>query len=152
MNERYTVQELGPMRLLLLAVLLSILAPVLGLSSTFESRWDQTYDRIWPGGEYWPNPMEDWQIRDGRLECTSAGGNRNVHVLTRWLEDRPEAFSMSVRLGLNKKGATGSAGFRIGIHDEINDYRGNLLWGQGVDAGVTVDGNLIIDGLSLIHI
>jgi len=145
MNERHIVYNA---KTLLFAMVLAITLVAVGGASTFESRWERTYDRIWPGEEYWPNPMEDWQVRAGRLECTSAGGNRNVHVLTRWLTDRRGAFAMSVRLGLSAKGKTGSAGFRIGIHDEINDYRGNLLWGQGVDAGVRLDGTLFVDRIT----
>lgn len=122
-----------------------------GMSSgaTFESRWDQTFDRIWPGPEFWPNPMEDWRIRDGRLECTHKGGNRNVHVLTRSLGQRLAGFSLSVRLGLVERDENGSAGFRLGIHDQFNDYRGNVLWGQGLDAGVTVDGKLKLGGKTM---
>ena len=28
-------------------------------------RWGQTHDRVWLGGEFWSNPMEDWRIQDG---------------------------------------------------------------------------------------
>ncbi|MEJ2705346.1 MAG: alkaline phosphatase D family protein, partial [Sedimentisphaerales bacterium] len=114
--------------------------------STFRSQWDQTFDRVWLGQQYWANPMEDWRISGGRLECTSAGGNRNVHVLTRQLSSSPDGFRMSVRLGLSQRGQTGSAGFRIGIHDDIHDYRGNVLWGKGIDAGLSIDSRLTLAG------
>jgi alkaline phosphatase D len=110
--------------------------------SIFESQWNQTFDRVWLGPQYWANPMEDWRVNGGKLECISAGGNRNVHVLTRQLGTARKGFRMSVRLGLCEKGKTGSAGFRIGIHDDINDYRGNVLWGKGIDAGLTIEGQL----------
>ncbi len=118
-------------------------------SSVFESRWDQSFDRVWLGPEYWANPMEDWRISGGRLECTSPGGDRNVHILTRQLGMAQAAFRMSVRLGVREKGQMGSAGFRIGIHDDINDYRGNVLWGKGIDAGLMIDGQLILTGKTL---
>jgi hypothetical protein len=38
--------------------------------------WARTHDRVWLGGDYWANPMEDWQIADGGAECHSLGGNR----------------------------------------------------------------------------
>jgi len=118
-------------------------------ASTFESQWNQTFDRVWLGPEYWANPMEDWCISNGRLECTSTGGNRDVHVLTRQLGTAREGFRMSLRLGLCEKDRMGSAGFRIGIHDDINDYRGNLLWGKGIDAGLTIEGQLKMAGKTM---
>ncbi len=127
---------------------ITIVCCLAGSSSgaTFQSQWDQTFDRVWPGPEYWSNPMEDWCIRDGWLECKHKGGNRNVHVLTHGLGQRTAGFSLSVRLGLAERGQNGSAGFRIGVHDQYNDYRGNVLWGTGIDAGVTIDGKLKLGG------
>ena len=49
---------------------------------TFQSEFTSTPDRIWPGGAYWTNPMEDWQINDGRLESLKPGANRNIQLLT----------------------------------------------------------------------
>lgn len=100
-------------------------------------------DRIWLGAEFWANPMEDWAIRDGRLECGNAGGDRNVHLLTHQLSDRPEPFSIAVRTGVVEQGERGGTGFRIGKHDLVNDYRGNCLWGAGIDAGIA-NGRLVL--------
>ena len=38
--------------------------------NAFQSDWKNQNDRIWIGPEYWANPMEDWQLKEGRLECT----------------------------------------------------------------------------------
>ena len=100
-------------------------------------------DRIWIGAEFWANPMEDWRIKDGKLECISTQGNRNIHLLTHQLSDRAEPFAMSVRTGIIEKGERGGTGFRIGIHDSINDYRGSCVWGEGVDVGIA-NGTLIV--------
>ncbi len=115
-----------------------------GVAAEFVSDFSTTPDRVWIGAAYWANPMEDWQVRDGRLECISDGGNRNVHVLTHQLADRSGDFEMSVRAGLLERGSSGSVGFRIGIADSIVDYRGNCFWGRGVHAVLTVDGVLIL--------
>lgn len=147
-EEKLTVNRMNCSFLFVLSTILFGLSAVCS-GSTFKSRWNQTLNRVWLGPEYWANPMEDWRVSDGRLECTSAGGNRNVHVLIRQLGAAREKFSMSVRLGLREKGRTGSAGFRVGIHDDINDYRGNLLWGKGIDAGLTIDGQLMLVGNSM---
>ena len=39
----------------------------------------------WLGEEYWANPLQDWRIAHGRIECTNAALDRNVHLLTRQL-------------------------------------------------------------------
>src|SRR5690606_37166044 len=49
----------------------------------FCSRWEVVPDRVWPGPEFWTNPLQDWRVAQGRLECVKAAPGRNVHVLTR---------------------------------------------------------------------
>lgn len=102
-------------------------------------------DRIWLGRELWANPMEDWRVNGGRLECMHGGPDRNVHA--HCLETYPKAapIRMEVRLGLIDAGKrSGSAGFRFGIQDEIDDYRARLLYGSGINAGITTDGTLFL--------
>lgn len=130
--------------LLFLVSLVCLSVAIDGAAGEYRSQWGNVHDRIWIGPACWPNPMEDWRIQDGRLECTGSGADRNVHLLTHQLADKAGGFSMSVRLGTNKQTSQGSAGFRVGIHDDINDYRGNVLWGKGIDAGITLDGRLLI--------
>ncbi len=107
---------------------------------SFVSQWQQTPDRIWIGPEYWANPMEDWRVEEGRLECVTPGPGRNVHLLTHQLNGKGP-FTMSVRCGL-VSGESGSVGFELGIHDQILDYRGNCFFGSGVPAFLTTDGRL----------
>ncbi len=139
---------------------LPILTVVLGHTlpspaQEFVARFGDVHERIWVGPELWANPMEDWRVHDGRLECTSGGPNRNVHALTRAVGKRPGELTLSVRLGLIERGdgkgaagkgaaGNGSAGFRIGIQDEIDDYRARLIYGQGINAGVTTAGDLFV--------
>jgi hypothetical protein len=102
-------------------------------------------DRTWVGPQLWANPMEDWRIHGGRLECISNGPNRNVQSLTCEVSKRPGELKLSVRLGLAERGeGQGSAGFRIGIQDEIDDYRARLIYGQGINAGVSSAGALFL--------
>ena len=87
------------------------------------SRWDQCHDRIWLGAEYWANPLQDWRISGGRIECTNPAFDRNVHVLTRQLGERRGRLETSVRVGRVGGGplgkGRGSAGFRIGIQGPL---------------------------------
>src|SRR5690242_18490777 len=65
----------------------------------FASNWQQSLDRVWLGPEYWANPMQDWRVANGRIECIKAAPNRNVHILTRQLGEQPGDLEMSVRIG-----------------------------------------------------
>ncbi|MBI5769364.1 MAG: alkaline phosphatase D family protein [Verrucomicrobia bacterium] len=124
--------------------------------AAFRSAWDRAPDRIWLGAEYWANPLQDWRIAAGRLECTRAAVDRNVHLLTRQLANRPGTVDLRVRVGRLGGGSlagAGSAGFRIGIlgslrdHPELHDYRNNLWPAQlnaGLAAGISGDGKLFI--------
>ena len=90
------------------------LAGAVAQGSEFRSGWSRTPDRVWPGPEYWSNPLQDRRIRGSRLECIRPAPGRNLHVLTRDLADRPGDLRMSVRLGSLDGGllskAKGSAG------------------------------------------
>jgi hypothetical protein len=125
----------------------------------FRSAWDGLPDRPWLGPEYWANPLQDWRVANGRIECLNAAPDRNVHVLTRQLANRPGNVRMSVRVGRvggGKLAGKGSFGFRLGIlgtlkdYPELHDYRNNL-WpasgplSGGVIAGVAADGRVFTD-------
>ncbi|QDV35392.1 alkaline phosphatase D family protein [Tautonia plasticadhaerens] len=114
----------------------------------FRSRWDLVPDRVWPGPEYWSNPLQDWRVRGGRLECTRPAPGRSLHVLTRELADRPGDLRMGVKLSALDGGplaeATGSAGFSVGVRGPLGDYRNNLVHGSGLDAGLRADGTLFL--------
>ncbi len=122
----------------------------------FRSAWDRTPDRVWLGAEYWANPLQDWRVAGGRIECVKAAADRNVHVLTRQLANRTGTLDLRVRLGRVGGGTlagTGSAGFRVGIlgslkdYPDLHDYRNNL-WptpvNAGFTAGFTADGKLFL--------
>lgn len=114
-------------------------------AADFQSNWSNMHDRVWIGEDCWANPMEDWAVRAGKLLCTRGGPNRNVHVLTHQLGRGDGDFTLSVSVKVNKTGQ-GSAGFRIGIQDEIDDYRARLFKGSGINAFITTNGKLILNG------
>ena len=115
-------------------------------AAEFRSRWDVCHDRVWLGPEYWANPLQDWQIANGRIECSNPAVDRNVHLLTRQLADRRGTLDMSVRVGPVGGGVspTGSVGFRIGAQGPLLDYRNSLIFGRGLDAGVGGDGSMFV--------
>ncbi len=65
----------------------------------FRSRWGQDLDRVWLGQDFWANPLQDWRVAGGRIECVNAAADRNVHLLTRQLGPQKGDLTMSVRVG-----------------------------------------------------
>lgn len=117
-------------------------------ATSFRSRWTGCPDRVWLGAEYWANPLQDWRLAGGRIECIHAVADRNVHLLTRQLGPQPGHLLMSVRVGrvggtALRQGA-GSVGFRIGVQGPLKEYRNNLIYSTGLDAGLKADGRLFI--------
>ncbi|HET9177241.1 MAG TPA: twin-arginine translocation signal domain-containing protein [Terriglobia bacterium] len=115
--------------------------------NSFHSSWPQQAERPWAGPEYWTNPLQDWRIRDGRLECVGAGGDRNVFLLTHEVSSREGSLAMGVRLGRlesSERQEEGFAGFRVGIKSFVDDYRARAIHGRGMNAGVTAEGQLFI--------
>ncbi|MBL8175572.1 MAG: hypothetical protein JNK48_12945, partial [Bryobacterales bacterium] len=117
-------------------------------AAEFHSQWKPDLSRPWLGPEYWANPMQDWRIRKGRLECFIAGGDRNVFLLTREVNGSKGDFTMSVRLGRLEEDRqmldAGFAGFRVGVKGEFKDYRDSAVHGVGMNAGITSQGRLFI--------
>ena len=136
-------------------------------AGSYRSQWHRMPDRYWTGPASWANPWEDWQIQEGKLVCTKTGrGNRTVHCLTHQLNDGAGSADISVTIhycgsktadetgrGLVRRAsnashdkALGSAGFALGVrvNDPIDDYRSRLLFGSGLNAGLTGAGVLVL--------
>ncbi len=114
---------------------------------SFKSRLPKGTTRPWLGAEYWANPLQDWRLHKGRMECVVSGGDRNVFLLTYRLAETDGAFTMRVRLGKLEpkvKLQVGWAGFRVGIRGRFNDYRDDAIRGSGLNLGVTTRGKLFI--------
>ena len=115
-------------------------------STTRIDAWDKTHDRVWLGGNFWANPMEDWRVVDGAAECQTGGGDRNIQLITHRLTNTNGKLAMSVKvsqLEVNKK--DGGVGFRIGLRSELNEYRSNSFAKGGISCGL-IEGELTIAG------
>jgi phosphodiesterase/alkaline phosphatase D-like protein len=117
-------------------------------ATKFASRWHLDLDRPWLGADYWAAPLQDWRVHDGAAECINAAPNRVAHLLSCDLSERREPFSLSVTIsragGELLSHGKGSAGFRVGIRGPLGDYRNALLYGKGLDVGMTSDGRPFI--------
>lgn len=115
------------------------------------SQLPQKTKRTWIGPEYWANPLQDWQLNKGRIECIQSGGDRNVFLLTRELTSKPGTLNMTVDLGRlggkNKKLNPGWVGFKVGVRGQFDDYRDNAVRGDGFKAGISTKGRLFIQKL-----
>ncbi|WP_166422378.1 alkaline phosphatase D family protein [Paraglaciecola sp. 20A4] len=111
-----------------------------------QDNWQQTHDRVWLGGDYWANPMEDWQVKEGHAHCINPGGNRSVHSLTHQLKNQQGNFEIRVRLeNLSPNDNDGGGGVRLGARSELNEYRSNCFVQEGFDVGV-IKNTLVIGG------
>ncbi len=133
------------------ACLLIAAAPA-AAAADFASSWPPNADQVWLGPEYWANRLQDWRLRNGRIECTVSGGDRNIFLLTHELSSRAEAFETRVHFGRMEEDTTsqgeGFVGFRIGMRGPFNDYRDTAIYGIGLDAGLSIDGRLFIGDTS----
>ncbi len=113
----------------------------------FQSNWSNEPDikRLWAGPEYWLNPLQAWEQKDGKLNVVSSGGDRNCVLLTRELNKDGDYFEMEVSIeDVNDNDTSGWAGFQIGLQGQFNDYRDDAVHGRGFCVGVTNDGHLFI--------
>ncbi len=131
-------------RLIALLILSIILFSCKNNTDFFED-FNNYNDRIWVNEKLWPIPLEDWQINDGRVECTGETGNMKLNLLTQLIEGDGK-FSLSVEMGLiNNFNTHGDAGLRLAVQDDTdNDIRSLCYFGRGIDIGVNTEGFLFL--------
>ena len=123
-----------------------------------EYHWNRISEGRWIGSDFWANRLQDWEVRNDRLECIADQAKlslRTAHVLTHPLIDRHEPFRMEVQLGLTNEDGTvtpnSAAGFLIGAGNGGMDYRAASIIhqfrgpGAGLLAGVRPNGTLFFD-------
>lgn len=110
----------------------------------FKSNWHATHDRVFLGGDYWANPMEDWRVRDGAAECLTTGGFRNIQLLTHQLTQEVGEFEISVNVSqVEVRKQDGGCGFQLGVKADINEHRANAFAKSGIRAGL-INGQLVL--------
>lgn len=113
----------------------------------FLSSWQAWPDMEWVGSQFWPNPMQDWRVRNGKVECSVEGVNRSLHSLTCQLGEAPLSFETSIIVSFHPEivaSPQNFAGFRLGAKGKFKDYRSAAVFGEGLEAGLTTDGILFI--------
>jgi len=112
----------------------------------FREDFDKIPDRVWVSRDFWTIPLEDWRVREGRLETFGRGRRMKANLLTSVIGAGSGDARISARLGLIDKGEeSGSAGFTLGVIDpEDPDVRAACYFGDGLPAGVSTDGRLFL--------
>lgn len=115
--------------------------------AVFEAGFDRMHDRVWTGPAVWANPLQDWRVAGGRLECVKAAAGRNVQVLT---FETGDTGTLVARVTLGRidggsvSGGPGSAGFCLGVKGPLADFRNRLVFGTGFNCGVRGSGELFL--------
>ena len=122
-------------------------------AAKFEDDWTAQPDRTWIGPSYWANRLQDWRVRDGRVECI---GNRlawrTLHLLDHQLDDSGASAELRVRIGLTgQPGGDGAlGGLLLGAGAADLDYRAASLVQSapgpegGILAGIDHTGRLFL--------
>ena len=113
----------------------------------FQSKWSNEKElvRPWAGGDYWLNPLQAWEQKNGKLNVVASGGDRNCVLLTRELNENGDFFQIDIHIEKTSKNDTsGWAGFQIGLQGQFNDFRDDAVHGRGFCVGLTNDNHLFI--------
>lgn len=114
----------------------------------FEMDFSKLNERVWIGKSFWAVPMEDWEIKNKRLEYSGVEKKSRLHLLTYTLNGNSGSFQISGSLGLlkNKKGK-GAVGFAVGIKDftDPDSVKAACYFGKGISAGVDLEKGLYVD-------
>ncbi|MFH5886395.1 alkaline phosphatase D family protein, partial [Halalkalibaculum sp. DA3122] len=121
-------------------------APLQAGGEPMRSRWARWPDVEWAGPRFWGNRLQDWHIRDGKVECKVSDNNRTLHCLTHQLIEQRGAFSVTAEVELmnTSDSPEDRIGFRIGAKGNFPDYRSAAVFGEGIDLGITTAGELFV--------
>lgn len=119
----------------------------------FNDSWDEHCDQQWAGQYFWSNRLQDWEVRDKRLQTVDPSRyrpNRTTHRMSTQMLSTPVDFSLSVDTGPVESTSVGSySGFLIGAGARM-DYRSAALIHNrhgrngGLIAGIDEDGTTFI--------
>ena len=126
------------------SLLTLLLSATLASAASVEPAWQDTITRPWPGPDLWANPAEDWTAKDGHIENTFPGGNRNLVLLTAELTPESASFTVRCRVDQVSPASTVEAftGMQIGLRGPSGDFREAAISGTGLSAGIRDDGTL----------
>lgn len=136
--------------------LVFLMATTAFADTDFTLSWNEIPNQIWTGSSTWANRLQDWRIKNGRLESVPNRTLplRTLSLLSHNLACQGNDFELSTQLGFIASDISttpdGAAGFILGTGNGIMDYRGSALIhqtpgpGAGLFAGIDCEGRLFI--------
>lgn len=115
--------------------------------TTVDYNFNKINNRVWIAEDFWAIPMEDWQVNNGRLECTGKELNSRLNLLAYVLNDSESDFNLTFKMGLIHKGENeGTAGIRIGAREKDKaDVKADCFFGSGINGGISTSGFAFLD-------
>lgn len=123
---------------------------------SFSSNWDSSPDRVWPGPGYWGNRLQDWEVKNNRINCSLVTKpRRTLHRLGTSIRGNGGDFTFTVESGVDAgtPSSNGRTGFLIGAGPNL-DWRAAMLVHDGLGRdfgtflGITNTGTAVIEDLS----
>lgn len=110
----------------------------------FTSEWQQWPNMKWIGPEYWSNPLQDWELIDGKPTCMVSAANRNIQLLTIQKQRDLTAFEVAVDLQIHNLENLKCAGLILGAKGPFDDYRSAAVFGKGLNIGLNSKSELVV--------
>ncbi|MGJ8697795.1 MAG: alkaline phosphatase D family protein [Verrucomicrobiaceae bacterium] len=123
---------------------------------SFATDWDTSPDRVWTGPGYWGNRLQDWEVKNNRVNCSLVTkARRTLHRTGTSIRGNGGDFTFTVNTGVDAGTASFNArtGFLIGAGPSL-DWRASLLVHDGLGRdfgtflGLDNNGKAIIEDLS----
>lgn len=132
---------------------LSLYSPTERETNVFTNTWDQHCNQLWAGRHFWSNRLQDWHVKNKRLETRAPNPfqpQRTTHRITTAISPAPAPFTLRVQTGaLGTAGRGSYNGFLIGAGGDM-DYRSSALvhnrhgHNGGIIAGINNHGQVFI--------
>lgn len=114
-------------------------------------------NRTWLGPDFWANRLQDWHMRNERIECTKDIKRfemRTAHITSHWIKEGNGQFEISLQIGnIGSISPDSKAGLLIGAAPTV-DYRAASLVhhamgpGAGYFVGINGAGELMIQDMN----
>ncbi|MAH96755.1 MAG: hypothetical protein CMI66_11360 [Pedosphaera sp.] len=101
-------------------------------ADAFQKDWTSHIDRTWIGPEFWANRLQDWEIKNGFIQCIESSKKaplRTLNLITGSTILKGDSLKLAVEIHSEKpsKASQALAGFLIGSGGSHVDYRLSAL-------------------------
>ena len=113
--------------------------------SGIHDNFNTANNRVWIGENYWSVPMEDWQLKDGKVHSTGRKSNMRLNFLSHSL-GKSGSIKLSIDMGISGDiSKAGRAGLELGLQDDTdNGYKSLCYFGKGLQVGIDPEGYMFL--------